>query len=61
MSTAGRHTPAGCSSTAVNLNVDPRPGVLWQVTSPFIMRASSREIARPSPVPPNRRVVELSP
>jgi hypothetical protein len=33
---------------------DPLPSSLATVTSPPIMRASLREMARPSPVPPNR-------
>ena len=34
------------------VNTDPLPGSLVTVTSPPIMRASLRERARPSPVPP---------
>src|SRR6516165_12283627 len=33
-------------------NTEPLPGSLVTVTSPPIMRASLREMARPSPVPP---------
>src|SRR5215467_1381874 len=34
------------------INTDPLPGSLVTVTSPPIMRASLREMASPSPVPP---------
>jgi len=34
------------------VNTEPLPGSLVTVTSPPIMRASLRESARPSPVPP---------
>ena len=34
------------------VNTEPRPGALVTVTSPPIMRASLRDNARPSPVPP---------
>jgi len=34
------------------VNTEPLPGSLVTVTSPPIMRASLRERARPSPVPP---------
>src|SRR5262245_27244177 len=34
------------------VNTEPLPGSLVTVTSPPIMRASLREMARPSPVPP---------
>src|SRR5262249_55740193 len=34
------------------VNTEPLPGLLVTVTSPPIMRASLREMARPSPVPP---------
>src|SRR5262245_5088803 len=34
------------------VNTEPLPGSLATVTSPPIMRASLREMARPSPVPP---------
>jgi hypothetical protein len=33
------------------VNIDPLPSSLATVTSPPIMRASLREMARPSPVP----------
>jgi hypothetical protein len=36
------------------VNTEPLPGSLVTVTSPPIMRASLREMARPSPVPPKR-------
>jgi hypothetical protein len=34
------------------VKTEPLPGSLVTITSPRIMRASLREIARPSPVPP---------
>src|SRR5215468_8810801 len=42
------------------VNTDPFPGSLVTVTSPPIMRASLRERARPSPVPPKRCAVVAS-
>jgi len=42
------------------VKVEPSPGVLSTVTSPPIIRANRRLIARPSPVPPYFRVVEAS-
>src|SRR5439155_10097715 len=36
----------------LTVNTEPLPGSLATVTSPPIMRASLRERARPSPVPP---------
>src|SRR5262249_45006518 len=42
------------------VNTEPLPGLLVTVTSPPIMRASLRERARPSPVPPKRWAVEAS-
>src|SRR5260370_11232073 len=42
------------------VNIDPLPGSLVTVTSPPIMRPSLREMARPRPVPPNRRAVAPS-
>src|SRR5262249_24606727 len=42
------------------VNTEPFPGSLVTVTSPPIMRASLREMARPSPVPPYRRAVSES-
>ena len=38
----------------------PRPGSDSAVSSPPMIETSRREIASPSPVPPNRRVVEVS-
>ncbi len=49
------------SRRATNRNVEPFPGSLSKEIVPPISSASLREIARPSPVPPKRRVVELSP
>jgi hypothetical protein len=46
-SNAGRRT----------VNTEPSPGSLITVTSPPIMRASLRVIARPRPVPPKRCAV----
>src|SRR5688572_21689887 len=42
------------------VNVEPTPYSLSTVTSPPISRQKWRVIARPSPVPPKRRVVEES-
>jgi hypothetical protein len=42
------------------VNTEPLPGSLVTVTSPPIMRASLRVMARPSPVPPKRCAVEAS-
>src|SRR5262245_17374811 len=42
------------------VNTEPLPGSLATVTSPPIMRASLREMASPSPVPPKRRAVAAS-
>src|SRR5262249_47136653 len=39
------------------VNTEPLPDSLVTVTSPPIIRASLREMARPSPVPPYRRAV----
>lgn len=44
----------------VNQNVDPRPSSDVTPIPPPSSLASSRDIERPRPVPPNRRVVELS-
>src|SRR5882757_6418667 len=41
------------------VKAEPLPGSLVTVTSPPIMRASLRAIARPSPVPPKRCAVGL--
>jgi hypothetical protein len=48
--TSGRYVCSPLGSRTVN--TDPFPGSLVTVTSPPIMRASLRERARPSPVPP---------
>ncbi len=45
---------------SVSVKVEPTPGSLSTSTSPPMSVASRREMARPSPVPPKRRVVELS-
>jgi hypothetical protein len=42
------------------VKTEPLPGSLATVTSPPIMRASLRVMARPSPVPPKRCAVALS-
>ena len=42
------------------MNTEPLPGSLVTVTSPPIMRASLRVMARPRPVPPKRCAVVLS-
>src|SRR5262249_54484762 len=42
------------------VKTEPLPGSLATVTSPPIMRASLRAMARPSPVPPYCRTVEES-
>jgi hypothetical protein len=42
------------------VKTEPLSGSLATVTSPPIMRASLRESARPSPVPPERRAVSES-
>src|SRR5258708_13347439 len=42
------------------VNTEPLPSSLVTVTSPPIMRASLRDSARPSPVPPYRRAVSES-
>jgi len=42
------------------INVVPWPKVLSSVMAPFINSTRCREIARPNPVPPKRRVVEAS-
>jgi hypothetical protein len=44
----------------VKKNVDPKPGSLSTEIWPFIKCTSWREIARPKPVPPKRRVVDMS-
>jgi hypothetical protein len=40
--------------TVSHLQTEPFPGSLATVTSPPIMRASLRVMARPRPMPPNR-------
>ncbi len=50
--------PSGASS--VNQNCDPTPTVLDTPIVPPRLSTSPFEIARPRPVPPNRRVVEAS-
>ena len=52
-----RWRPAGATSIQ---KVEPAPGLLSQSSEPPISSASSLEMARPRPVPPNRRVIELS-
>jgi hypothetical protein len=42
------------------VNTEPLPGSLVTVTSPPIMRASLRVMAKPRPVPPYCRAVEES-
>ena len=44
----------------VSVKVEPLPGSLSTDTSPPISCASCRVIARPSPVPPKRRVIVAS-
>ena len=52
---------AGAASRiSVTVNVEPSFGALSTITSPPINCARRRTIERPSPVPPYRRVVELS-
>jgi hypothetical protein len=48
------------ASRAVNQKVLPTPGVLSAPASPPIMRAIFRVIAKPRPVPPYLRAIELS-
>ncbi len=52
-------TSPGSNGTS-NQKVLPRPGSLVTPTSPPIASTMEREIARPSPVPPNLRLVEES-
>ena len=47
-------------SVSVTVKVEPLPGVLSMSTVPSISSVSRRTIERPSPVPPNFRVVEES-
>ena len=61
VSAAGSAAPSGTrSSRTVNRKVLPCPGSLSTPISPPISSTSRRQIASPSPVPPNFRVVELS-
>ena len=54
-------TLAGAATAGMAMsNVLPPPGVLSTVIRPPISSASVDEIARPRPVPPNRRVIEPS-
>src|SRR5260370_30344861 len=60
--TAGKfHGAYVCSPPGSRtVNTEPLPGSLATVTSPPIMRASLRVMARPSPVPPKRCAVVAS-
>ena len=53
-----RRSPAG--SGRVRVKVAPAPGVAVAASSPPMARASSREMLKPRPVPPNLRVFEPS-
>ena len=55
---AGRSVPR--SNRTVKVKVLPRPGVLRTLIVPPISPASRAAMVRPSPVPPYRRVIELS-
>ena len=60
---AGARTSGGASVRANgtrSVNVDPSPSVVSTSMVPPISSASRRLIARPSPVPPKRRVVDES-
>ena len=61
---SGTSFPPGCAPSAATgsraVNVLPAPGSLVTSMSPPIMRHSRRLMARPRPVPPYFRVVELS-
>ena len=48
------------SAGSETVNVEPSPGWLVTVMSPPMSRQNLRLMARPSPVPPNLRVVEAS-
>jgi hypothetical protein len=48
------------SSCTVTMKVDPTPGSLRISTPPCMASARRRTMERPRPVPPKRRVVELS-
>ena len=52
--------PLAGASRAVNQNVLPSPGRLLKPSSPAISETSRLLIASPRPVPPKRRVVEVS-
>jgi len=49
---------AAIGVTQVAVKVEPAPGWLSTCTSPPIRRASVREMSSPSPLPPQRRVIE---
>ena len=53
-------TPSNEAVAMVKVNVLPCPSTLCRVTSPPRVRAMCRQIDRPSPVPPNRRVTDTS-
>ena len=56
---AGSAASAGLTATS-NLNVLPLPGRLCTVMLPPISSTSRRQIAKPRPLPPNRREIEPS-
>ena len=56
----GRRARRCASGRQRTVKVVPAPGVLATVTAPPIMRQSRSVMARPRPVPPYLRVVELS-
>lgn len=58
--TSGTSAASFADSRTVNQKVDPLPAVLSTPTVPPISSASRLLIASPSPVPPKRRVVEVS-
>ncbi len=60
VSTARTGAVSPCSSGSVNQNVDPWPRNAGHADWPSISSTSCLTIARPRPVPPNRRVVESS-
>mmetsp|Transcript_10650 Transcript_10650/g.33738 ORF Transcript_10650/g.33738 Transcript_10650/m.33738 type:complete len:221 (-) Transcript_10650:1003-1665(-) len=57
---ASGSTLASTSSSSFTKKVDPSPGVDSTATDPPIISASSLQINRPRPVPPNSRVVDES-
>ena len=59
MAPVGDSATPRCSAS-VNQKVEPTPGVLSTPQLPPISSHSLRTIARPRPVPPKRRVMELS-